>query len=470
MVTRRGLFAAAALATLCGCAPVGPDYKLPDEALVNSPAAQGAFVAVNADVTEVAPPDHWWKLFDDPRLDGLIEKALASNIDLRIAQANLERSDALLEEVRTGSDFSALADAGTTYGEASAQQYLNHVKQPTRETYNLGIGISYDLDLFGGIRRGIEAASDDKEAVAAARDLARVNVAAETARAYSDICNAGNELDVLRHTIEIQRQSLALTRTLIANGRAPAFEGERQQSLIDNSRAQLAPLTARQQNAAFRVTVLMGQPPEQYDRTLLDCHTPLKLHALLPTGDGQAMLRRRPDVRAAERRLAAATARIGVATAALYPDVKFGASIGSTGHTSDFLTGLANRFSFGPSITWNLDQRPIRARIAETEATTRASLAAFDGTVLTALREAESSLNTYGASLARLEQLEASRDEASRVATRTEELRRGGKVGGLVALDAERTWIAAETAVAAAQDEINADQMTVFLALGGGWQ
>jgi outer membrane protein TolC len=182
------------------------------------------------------------------------------------------------------------------------------------------------------------------------------------------------------------------------------------------------------------------------------------------------MLRRRPDVRAAERRLAAATARIGVATAALYPDIKFGASIGSTGHTSDFLTGLTNRFSIGPTITWNLDQRPIRARIAEAEAATRANLAAFDGVVLTALRETETSLNTYQASLARLERLQASRDEASSVATQTQELLRGGKFGGLIALDAERTWIAAEGAVAAAQDGINADQLTVFLALGGGWQ
>ncbi|HLZ66610.1 MAG TPA: TolC family protein [Aliidongia sp.] len=182
------------------------------------------------------------------------------------------------------------------------------------------------------------------------------------------------------------------------------------------------------------------------------------------------MLRRRPDVRAAERRLAAATARIGVATAALYPDIKFVATVGSTGAGADFPSGLTNRFGVGPTISWNLDQRPIRARIAEAEADTRASLAALDGVVLTALRETESSLNTYAASLARLERLEASRDEESRVAAQTEELWRGGKVGGLTALDAERTWIAAEAAVAAEQHEINADQMTVFLALGGGWQ
>jgi NodT family efflux transporter outer membrane factor (OMF) lipoprotein len=470
MVTHRALFVMGGLVALGGCAPVGPDYALPDHALVSAPAAQGTFVSDGDEVSRTAPPDHWWKLYDDPRLDGLIEKALAGNTDLRVAEANLERSDALLEEVRTGSDFSALADAETSYVQQSAEQSLSHVKPPERPIYNLGVGISYDLDLFGGIRRGIEAASDDKEAIVAARDLARVNVAAETARAYSDICNAGNELAVLRHTIAIQEQSLALTRSLIANGRAPAFERDRQQGLIDNTRAQLAPISARQENAAFRMAVLMGQPPEQYDRTLLGCHAPLKLRALLPTGDGQAMLRRRPDVRAAERRLAAATARIGVATAALYPDIKFVATVGSTGAGADFLSGLTNRFGVGPAIAWNLDQRPIRARIAEAEAGARASLAAFDGVVLTALRETESSLTTYSASLARLKRLEVARDDESRVAARTEELRRGGRVDGLTALDAERTWTIAEAAVAAAQHEINADQMTVFLALGGGWQ
>ncbi|MGN6124359.1 MAG: efflux transporter outer membrane subunit, partial [Sphingomonas oligoaromativorans] len=353
MVMRR-LAILLATTGLAGCAAVGPNYRVPEKAVVNAPAAQGAFLSAGPETSGEALPDQWWKLFDDPRLDQLVSEALASNTDLRVAEANLERSAALLAETRTGREVGGTADAETSYVQQSAEAVMQHVQPPERPIYNLGLSVSYDLDLFGGIRRGIEAASADHEAIAAARDLARVNVAAETARAYADICNSGHQLDVLRQLIGVQEQSLALTRTLIAHGRSPQFEQDRQQASIEANRAQIAPLTARQQNAAFRLATLLGKPPAEYDRGLLACHEPLKLRAPLPTGDGQALLKRRPDVRASERRLAASTARIGVATAALYPDIKLGASLGSTGAGADFLSPLTNRFGLGPMISWNL--------------------------------------------------------------------------------------------------------------------
>jgi outer membrane protein TolC len=280
-------------------------------------------------------------------LDGLVEKALASNVDLKAAQANLEQSDALLAEVRTNREISTTVDAETSYTQQSAEAVLSHVEPPRQEIYNVGVTMSYDLDLFGGIRRGIEAASAENEAAVAARDLVRVNVAAETARPYADLCNAAHEMDVLQHTIAVQQQSLALTRELIAYGRAAPFEEGRQQGPIETSWSQLAPVRARQLNAAFRLATLMGRPPEQYDRSLLGCHTPLKLNSLLPTGDGEALLKRRLDVRAAERRLAASSAEIGVATAQLYPDIRIGATIGSTGAAASFFTPLSVRWSVG---------------------------------------------------------------------------------------------------------------------------
>jgi NodT family efflux transporter outer membrane factor (OMF) lipoprotein len=457
-----------AAAVLGGCAPVGPDYGLPGKATVNAPAAQAAFVSGGDAVSREALPDHWWKLFDDPRLDDLIEKALTGNTDLRVAQANLERSHALLDEEGT-SRMSGVADAEASYVQQSAEAVLQHVQPPERPIYNMGIAISYDLDLFGGIRRGIEAATADDEAAAAARDLVKVNIAAETTHAYADLCNAGNQLEVLRQSISVQEQSLALTRALIAHGRTEPFEQTRQQSVIEASQAQLAPLAARQRNAAFRLATLMGLPPTQYDPALLDCHRPLKLHTLLPTGDGQAMLKRRPDVRAAERRLAASTARIGIATAQLYPDIKLGASVGSTGAGADFLSALTNRFGVGPIISWDLNRSAVRSRIAGAEAQSRASLAAFDGVVLSALSETETSLDNYAASLDRLQRLDMARDEAALVLERTRRLRRGGKIGGLALLDVERTWVAAEAMTATAEADTNNDQIAAFYALGGGW-
>jgi outer membrane protein TolC len=231
----------------------------------------------------------------------------------------------------------------------------------------------------------------------------------------------------------------------------------------------LPQLEALQRNAAIRLTTLSGQPPAQVDHQLLACRKPLQLGTPLPVGDGRTLLMRRPDIRQAERRLAAATARIGVNTAALYPDIKLGASVGSTGGASDLFSPLTNRFAAGPMVSWNLHQSAVRARIAQAEAQTQANLASFDATVLRALREVESTLNTYNAALTRRADLLRSSRAATQVATRTKELRDGGKVGGIAALEAQRGSLAAEQALAAVEAEVNSNQIAVFLALGGGW-
>jgi outer membrane protein TolC len=217
MVSTRTRLMTGLCIALLGCAEVGPDYRIPPGAIVNAPAANGAFVAGGSAVSQAPLPNQWWHLFDNPVLDGLVEKALASNVDLKAAQANLEQSDALLAEVRTNREISTAVDAETSYTQQSAEAVLSHVEPPRHEIYNVGITMSYDLDLFGGIRRGIEAASAENEAAVAARDLVRVNVAAETARAYADLCNAGHEMDVLQHAIAVQQRSLALPRFGLVN-------------------------------------------------------------------------------------------------------------------------------------------------------------------------------------------------------------------------------------------------------------
>lgn len=468
-MVRRSPVALAILSLLAACTTVGPDYRLPESAAVNSPAAQGAFLS-GTGVTLAQPlPDHWWKLFNDPVLDRLVAHALDANTDLRVAEANLERSFALLDARGASRELQGGLVADTSYAQRSAEAELSHVQPPAREIYNAGISASYNLDLFGGLRRGVEAASADTEAAVAARDLVRVNVAAETARAYIDICNAGFQQDVLNRSIALQERGLGLTRTLIRYGRAAPYELDRRQVALDGSRARLPRLVARQRNALFRLAALQGLAPSDADSTLLTCHHPLDLAQLVPVGDGQALLKRRPDIRMAERRLAAATARIGVETAALYPDIRLGASLGSTGAAADLLSPLTNRWGIGPAISWALNRHAARARINAAEAQSRMELAAFDGVVLKALREVESALENYAAGLAQQDSLERARSEAARVAQQTARLRRGGKIAELPALEAERDLLAAEQAVAEGRATINEDQITLFLALGGGW-
>jgi NodT family efflux transporter outer membrane factor (OMF) lipoprotein len=456
-------------AMLAGCAVVGPDYHVPATAAVKDESAQGDFIS-GTGVAKADPlPDHWWELYNDPVLDGLITQALGANTDLRVADANLQRSLALLDERGASRELQGSINANTQYAQRSAEAELSHVQPPLRQTYDAGISVSYDLDLFGGIRRGIEAASADAEAAVAARDLVRVNVAAETARAYAEICNSGFQIDVLKRSIALQEDGLRLTRILIRHGRAAPFEQDRRQAGLDLSRSRLPGLVSRQRNALFRITALLGRTPNQANTALLDCHRPLQLTQVLPVGDGQAMLKRRPDVRMAERRLAASTARIGVETAALYPDIKLGASAGSTGAAADFLSPLTNRFGLGPLISWAVNRHAVRAKINAAQAQSRADLATFDGVVLKALNEVESALDSYAAGIEQLQRLEGSRDEASRVAKSTAELRRGGRIAELPALEAERDLVTSEQAVAEAKAAVNEDQIRLFLALGGGW-
>lgn len=468
MVILRTLLAACACIAFVGCAEVGPDYRVPAKAMVNAPAAQGAFASASAATSAAALPVNWWKLYDDPVLDRLIAQTLAANTQLRFAEANLEHSDALLIDADS-QRFAGSVDAATAWNHPSEESVLKRVGVAPYQNYNAGVSVSYDLDLFGAIRRGVEAARADDEAAVAARDLVRVNVVAETVRAYADACNAGHEMVLAQKRIGIEQDDVRMIQELVSHGRASPLDSTRQQNALATIRASLPLLAAAQRNALFRLATLAGQPPADFDRRLLACNTPLHLDHPLPIGDGRDLLKRRPDVRMAERHLAAATARIGIATAALYPDIKFAVSAGSTGKAADALTGYTNRFAIGPQVSWNLNRGAVHARIDEANAQSHAMLAAVDGAVLNALRDVETSLNTYAADLDKQDQLKLARDAAVQRAAQAEELKQGGRIDSLSLLAAERDRWTAEQAVAMGQSTLNRDQIDTFLALGGGW-
>ena len=453
-----------------GACAVGPDYVLPEEALVRSEVANDSFVgAANKSVTQREPPDDWWRLYRDPRLDRLINQAFAANTDLRVAEATLEKSAALVQQAEAARQPSAALNFDISYQQLSAEQYLQKQIVPATSLYDVGLTVAYDLDLFGRLRRTVESASADDEAVQAARDLVRVNVAAETTRSFADLCNAGAELAVARETFDVQRASLAVTHRLVAAGKAASFDETRSRGLTAQLESSIPTFEARQRNALFRLATLTGQPPTEFDRSLAGCAVSPRIFAPLPVGDGAQLLQRRPDVRAAERRLAAATAQIGVATSYLYPSVKLVGTLGSTGVTGDFLSPLTNRYGVGPSISWQLNQSGARAQIAAANAETKAALARFDGVVLQALRETESALNVYVHDLKKLQSLQRARDQADQALADARKLQALGRIDALAVLDAERTRAGANQALAAQRSQISFDQVAVFLALGGGW-
>ncbi len=458
-----------AVLTMAACT-VGPDYILPEKALVQTPAANGPLIETDPSLSQETPPDDWWRLYQDSRLDRLISQAFVANTDLRVAEATLERSAALLREARAAGQPSAAVNFDVGYQQVSGESYLLRDVVPAAGLYDTGLSVSYDLDLFGRLRRTVEAVTANDEAVEAARDLVKINVVADTTRAYAELCNSGAELMVARHALDLPQESLALTRRLIAAGRGVSLDEARSRALVSQLAATIPTLQARQRNAAFRLATLTGRPPAQYDPTLETCASPPRILASLPVGDGAQLLRRRPDVRAAERRLAASTAEIGVAVAALYPDIVLQASVGSTGATDDIFLPATNRFGVGSAISWQLNQSAARARIAAANAEVKADLARFDGTVLQALREGESALNVYVHDLERERNLEAARDEADRAAADVHVLQSSGRADALAILDAERTQAAANQALASQRSQVSLDQVAVFLALGGGWR
>ncbi|WP_374470772.1 efflux transporter outer membrane subunit [Phenylobacterium sp.] len=454
--------AAAAAALLAGCA-TGPDYKAPA-----TTAGAGGFVsAAVAPVDPAEPPADWWRLYQEPALDRLVGEALANNRDVAVAAANLAQVRAALSEARVGR-----LPATTVTGAAARSRQPNPATGQAVEadTVSAGLDVSYELDFFGRVTRSIEAARADRDAAQAALDVVRVSVAAETTRAYADACAAGAQLEVAQRTLSLSQETAELTRRQLQAGRGTGLDVARAQAQAETARAAAPPLQAQRDAALFRLSVLVGRPPAEVSPEAAACARAPRISTAIPVGDGAALLRRRPDVRQAERRLAAATARIGVATASLYPTVSLGGSVATVGGGGQDL-GDDVQFSLGPLMSWSFPNiAAARARIAQADAAAQGALAAFEQTTLTALQETETALSAYGRELDRRMALTRARDESAQ-AVRLARLRQSAGVDSfLTVLDAERTLAGLEAQLAASDAAVTSNQVTLMKALGGGWQ
>lgn len=460
-MTRALFFAAVSAGALSACATVGPNYRAPE---ASAPARATFVSAASPAFTGDEPQGEWWRLYGDPVLDDLVAQALTANTDLRIAAANLAQARAVLREVRAGREPSTSISGGAQYADQPGPGGSDTV-------FDAGLDVGYQLDLFGRIRRATEASRADVEAVQAAFDFTRVTIAAETARAYVDACNAGRQIDVAEQSVAIQEQTFDLTRRLVAGGRGTALDTAQAGSLLEQTRAQLPTLIAQQRTALYRLSVLTGRTPAEFPQAVAQCARSPAVAQPIPVGDGASLLARRPDIRQAERELAAATARIGVATAELYPDITLGGSIGSTAAS---VAGLGSsdglRFSLGPLLSWSFPNTSVaRARIAQAEAGADAALARFDGTWLGALEETESALTRYANELDRVATLQRARDHGTEAARIARLRYRAGRENFQIVLEAERSLSEAEAALAQAEAQLSTYQIAVFLSLGGGW-
>ncbi|MYM28601.1 efflux transporter outer membrane subunit [Duganella sp. CY15W] len=460
------------LAVLAACSTVGPNYKVPEQAVAQRPQAGAAFIGTQEASFKPEPlPAHWWRLYDDPVLDQLIQKALVANTDLRVASANLARTRAVLQEVEEGEKPVVSVSAAPGVGRSSGVVKGSPTALPDKWTYDAGVSVSYQADMFGKIARAVEAANADTQAAQAGVDLVRVTVAADTARAYADACSAVRQIAVAQQAVDLQQKFVALTEQRTHAGRGTDIDGARARSQLAQLQAALPPLQAQHRTAHYRLAALTGLTPQEMDMHLLTCKVAPRLTTQIPVGDGAALLRRRPDIRQAERNLAGATARIGVATADLYPSISLGASVGSTGLLDHFGAGNAFRWSLGPLISWTLpDTGSARSRIRQAEAGTDGALARFDGTVLNALKEVESAMTVYARELDRNAALKTARDQSALASEQSHRLYQYGRTDFLTVLDADRTLAATDAAWAASDAALASGQVALFLALGGGWE
>ena len=458
-------------AWLVGCT-VGPTYRAP------APPAgtQAPLLGVTeAQATTTEPPSQWWQLYQDPVLDGLVQEAFKANTDLAVAAANLSAARATLEAARVGRYPQTQLSAGTQRGRDAVTDEILEIGGHAPQTfwfYDALLDVSYEVDLFGHVRRAIEAARADTEAARAARDIVTVTVAAETTRAYAQVCALGEAIAVTRHSIEVVTHEQQITTDRRDAGAAADFDVVRAQALVAQVRATLPTLVGQRQSALFQLAQLLGRPPGGAPQAAADCVQPPTLKALIPVGDGASLLARRPDVRQAERRVAAASARIGVATADLYPRISLVGSYGGIGtQLSDVTDSVGLTWGIGPRISWSFpNQSPVRARIHQARAGEQAAVAGFDGVVLQALKETDQSLATYAAELAHRQELLVARDRARQAFDMAHEQFLAGATTNLDLLNAESTAVGADAAVAAADGAVAQDQVGVFKALGGGWQ
>lgn len=440
-----------------------------EKPVIDNPATQGAFREGDAGVSRDDLPARWWHLYDDPVLDMLEEKALAANTDLRIAQASLMRARAATAAAEGQHEPDFTAAFGVQRARLSGESYLLNTTIPVATLDSTQAGVSYQVDLFGRIKHSIEAARADEEATAATIGAVKVTLAAAVARAYIGVCGANEDRELAERALELQGHALEVAKRLEAAGRISSLPVTESEARYAQLRAVIPGQRARAQAALYQLAYLMGRTPGDYPREAESCNAIPQLKNPLPVGDGAALLRRRPDVRVAERRLAGATARIKVATSELYPTVGIGFSGGSFGFLKDLGKAAASMWSASALIRWNIPNAEARAKVRAAGAEADASLAEFDSVVLSALRETETALNTYAQDRDRTVAIIEAREAADKAAEEARRLREGGKSPLLADIGGQQGALGGKASELSAREGLAQDQVSLFLALGGGW-
>ncbi|MDG9759802.1 TolC family protein [Pseudomonas sediminis] len=456
-------FAPALLTLALSACAVGPDYRAPS----TEPARIAALEAAEYDRSRFEAT--WWQQFDDPTLNQLVQRSLADNRELRVAFNRLHAARAIRDDVANDRLPTVTSRASGEFGKA--QQPPVSEERIRQERYDLGLDMAWEVDLFGRIQRQLEASEARIEVAEADYYQLQVSLIAELVDAYGTLRGAQLRESIARENLKNQQDSRSITEQLRDAGVGNELDVLRADARLAATEASLPQLQAQQVRAQNRIATLLGQRPEQLQIDLSPKPLPVVAKAL-PIGNPSELLRRRPDIQAAERQLAAATAEVGVATADLFPRVSLSGFLGFTaGRGSQLGSSAARAWGVAPSISWAaFDLGSVRARLRGAEAEADGALSQYEQQVLLALEESANAFSDYAKRQQRLvslvRQAEASRAAADQAAIRYRE----GTVDFLVLLDAERERLAAEDAQASAEVELYSGIVAIYKALGGGWQ
>jgi multidrug efflux system outer membrane protein len=463
----RSTLAISVALVLAGCA-VGPDYHRPAIDTKAQFIETDAQTFSNADIEQ-----DFWRLFNDPMLTQLIEDSLAANHDVKIAAASLQEARAFRNESRFDFAPTVTAQGGYTQSRASVRQAPAGSGIPrSQDYYDASFDASWELDLFGRVRRNVEAKSAQYQAAIADLQNAEVSVTAEVARNYFELRGYQQQLNVAQRNAENQRQTLDLTQLRLDAGSGTELDTARARAQLSSTLAEVPTLEASVARASYRISVLTGRSPEALVAQLSEPHPIPALPQVQNIGTPEAMLRRRPDIRSAERQLAASTAQIGIAVGDLFPRISLTGSWGYDAvNAHDLGKGPSESYGFGPVIRWAaFDLGRVRQQIKQREAAADGALARYEQSVLRALEETDGSLTNYVKAVSRQQHLRDSAEASARASELAKTRFEDGASDFLTVLDAERSMLEAQNRLAQTDTDTATALLAVYKALGGGFR
>lgn len=470
--TARGLLLAASL-FVTGCAAVGPDYVPPS---VPMPTAWSSDLpeGVGAGEAELL---EWWTLFEDPVLSGLIDRASRGNLDLRAAVSRIDEARAMLGVARGARLPRIDADASYSRSRQSSESSLGGktlgdlVSVTDVDTYATALGAGWELDVFGRVRRSVESSHANWQA--SVEDYGGVLVAlrGEVALVYIETRALQSRIAIAERNVDAQRASRDIVRQRREAGTAPGLELAQADANVASTEAALPQLRAQLRLATNRLSVLLGEHPGTLEGEL-GSPTPVpsppeNVLVSIPAD----LLRKRPDIRRAERLLAAQTARVGVATADLYPRLSLSGVFGFSAQSpGDLFQASSRTFGVGPSLVWNVfSGGSVRSTIDVEDARVEQALVVYEQTVLRALEDVESALTSYGHERTRNTSLRSAVEAYRRAVGFAEDLYKGGKTDFQNVLDAQRNLLAFEDQLATSNAALVEHLVAMYRAMGGGW-